>query len=131
MTIDDLKGVRRQQLDISSLQERILRLRAAMERSTPSYRQATGGTPDPDWILSQLAKLEQLEGELRERVIAMESSIQAVDDAISRLPDQQAIVMRLRYVDGLSWRVVAKRAGYSIDHCFSIHRGACSKLNSF
>lgn len=83
-----------------------------------------------DHLAEYAAKLDELERERAGQVIALEEQLQACDDWITTLSAQQAKVMRLRYISGLPWRLVAKRAHYCRQHCTRIHKAAIDKMRS-
>lgn len=129
MTIHDLQACKHIRDQIDSLDERIARLRSQAERlSRPLTGMPGGGAGDH--LAEYAAKLDKLERERAGQVIALEEQLQGCDDWIATLPAQQARVMRLRYISGLPWRQVAKRAHYSVSHCRNIHTVAIRKVRT-
>lgn len=130
MTIDDLRAVRDAHIQIQSLTERIARLRSALEGCTakPLSKMPRGRSASRDKLGDDVARLLELEERRRKQIIDLEIRLEDVEKWIEGLPPHQAKVMRLRYVDGLSWRQVAKRAGYSYDRVRHIHSDAMGKL---
>jgi len=124
----DIKNLRSNRSEVESLQERIMRLRSAMELGAQRLRLTPGGHDIRDRLADDMAKLDELERELIERTIQLEQDIRITELYITALPEQQRRVIRLRYVEGLSWREVAKVAHYSVDHCFAIHRQAIKQI---
>lgn len=119
VTIKDLQACRDILGQIETIEERITRLRSQAEQLS---RPLTGmpGSEAGDQLAAYAAKMDELERRLAGRRIALEEYRQACDVWIDTLPAQQARVMRLRYIVGLPWRQVAKRAGYSTEHCRKI-----------
>lgn len=118
MELSDLKQYRRRRQQVDTLQERIARLRAALEGTTarPTYEAIEGGgSGQTDKMAAQVARLLQLEEELRARVIDLETALQEVEAWLDRLPPDEARVMSLRYVEGLTWSQVEREAGYSVN----------------
>ena len=49
--------------------------------------------------------------------------------AIEAVPDvSQRLLLRLKYIEGLSWQDVADRLHYSVKHAFKIHQEALQKV---
>lgn len=128
MTIQDLQACKHIRDQIDSLDERIVRLRSQAERLSRPLTGLPGGAAG-DHLAEYAAKLDELERQRAGQVIALEEQLQACDDWIVTLPAQQAKVMRLRYVDGLKWRQVAKRARYTMNHCMKIAAVARRKMD--
>lgn len=128
MTQKDLQACREIRGEIETLNERIARLRSQAERMSRPLSLAPGGGQADDALSVYAARLDELERMLAERVIALEEQLQACEDWICTLPAQQAKVMRLRYIEGLRWRQVARRAHYSVDWCWKINSRALEKI---
>jgi DNA-directed RNA polymerase specialized sigma24 family protein len=103
-------------------------LRSIAERCTPqlSFGGGRGGGAVSS-LAERVEKLIELEEALAAQVLTVEQSIAEVEEWINALPAQQAAVMRLRYVDGLSWREVAARTHYSMNHVYKINMAALKK----
>ena len=132
MTAAQLNQIRDARGDIEKLQERILRLRSAMEGLNRQMGDGSGGgsTVPKDKLAEDMARLDELERRLAARVINFEELLEDMDVWLAGLPEQQRKVMRLRYVDGLKWREVAETAHYSIQHCVKINMTAMKGLPS-
>jgi RNA polymerase sigma factor (sigma-70 family) len=132
LTLNDLRAVRYAHLQVRSLNERIARLRSALEGCTarPLSPLPQGGTTARDKLGDDVARLLELEERRRKQIIDLEMLLEKVEKWIDELPPQQAQVMRLRYVDGLDWRQVARRASYTSEHCRKINAMACRKLDA-
>jgi len=107
---------------------RIEQLRSTMERVTPIMKHAPSKRNAKDTMSGQVAMMDELERKLVSRVAILEELRQKIDLFISTLPTQQATVIRLRYVCGLSWKSVSRRTSYSESHLFYIDRAAKRKL---
>ena len=120
MTIDDLKNVRRQKLRIEALQERIERLRSRAEYNQRQLGECSRCDPTRDRLAEYAAELDELERELTGEMITLEKQLVTVDAELAKLPEKQEKVLRLRYMEGLSWRKVALLAGYCERQCLRI-----------
>ncbi len=114
MTIDDLKNVRRQKLRVEALQERIDRLRSRAEYNQRQLGECGRSDPTRDRLAEYAAELDELERELTGEMIALEKQLVVVIAELAKLPENQEKVLKLRYIDGVSWKKVAEKARYSI-----------------
>ena len=130
MTQKDLQACRKIRGEIETLNERITRLRSQAERMSRPLSLAPGGGQADDALSVYAARLDELERQLAEKVIALEEQLQACEELFCTLPTQQAKVMRLRYIEGLRWRQVARRAHYCRQHCTKIHKAALEKMRT-
>ena len=117
MTIDDLKNVRRQKLRVEALQDRIERLRSRAEYNQRQLGECGHSDPTRDRLAEYAAELDELERELTGEMIALEKQLVTVDAGLAKLPENQEKVLRLRYVEGMRWKLVAKVMNYSERQC--------------
>lgn len=127
MTMEELRACRTAAARIERLTERIARLRSATELAQQNMQHVDGGIPE-DKIAAQIAELEELENARMVQIAAVEARAQRVERELEALPAAQRLIMTLRYLDGLSWREVARKAHYSVDWCFTLHRKAALKI---
>lgn len=117
MTIDDLKNIRRQKLRIAALEERIERLHSRAEYNQRQLGECGRSDPTRDRLAEYAAELDELESELTGEMIALEKQLAFVDAELAKLPEIQEKVLRLRYLEGLSWMRVSKRVNYCERYC--------------
>jgi len=117
MTIDDLKNVRRQKLRVEALQERIERLCSRAEYTQRQLGECGRSDPTLDRLAEYVAELDGLERELTGEMITLEKQLVAVDAELAKMPENQERVLRLRFIDGLSWIRVSKRVNYCERYC--------------
>ena len=51
------------------------------------------------------------------------------DRVLRRLPPLQGAILQMRYGEGLPWRKIAERTGYSEKHLFKLRRAAIERLS--
>ena len=117
MTIDDLKNVRRQKLRVEALQDRIERLRSRAEYTQQQLGECGRSDPTRDRLAEYVAELDELERQLTGEMITLEKQLVAVDMELAKLPENQEKVLRLRCLEGMCWRMVAKQTNYSERQC--------------
>ncbi len=135
MTIDKIKVFLKQALslrrEIVGQQERLAMLKSAMTSprgtmwSTLKTFTGVGSDPLGDAVVKKIGlevAIEQDIAKLSAVVLAIEQAVEGLEDSAERE------VLRLRYLNGLSWERVAKRMGYSKDRVFQIHRQAIIRL---
>jgi RNA polymerase sigma factor (sigma-70 family) len=131
LTISELRAVRDAHIQIQSLTERIARLRSALEScaTKPLTRMPKGRSAPRDKLGEDIARLLELEERRRKQIIDLEIRLEAVEKWIDSLPPQQATVVRLYYVNGLTWRQIGRKLNYHPDTCRKIRdaaiRGIC------
>lgn len=136
ITLEELKKLRFYDAAIQAAQERKADL---INKASGLSRGMAGGIPHSaghvDKMAEYMVKLERVEDELSRQILAMLELENRVRDEIAQLPDQQAMIMHYRYLAinwrkgrRLSWREVARKAHYSVDHCHAIHRAAVRNL---
>lgn len=128
-TIQELKQSRGRQAKIKRLDEEIEQLKSAMESTTQALSLAPGGGAVKDKLAEQMAEYMELIARRNEERIRAESLVEAVEEFIASLPEQQAKVIRLRYVDELSWTQVAEKANYTRRHCTRINEAVLRKMS--
>lgn len=126
--MEELKNIKALRADIESLRTRRARLRASMEGLSPRPREGSRGTATRDRMATALAQLEELDIQILELMVEAESRALELEQTVDLLPGMQRQVMRLRYLEGLPWSAVSLQLGYSIDHCYTLHRVAKTQV---
>lgn len=113
---------------IGSLERRIAALRETLERITPQLDGMPHGSDGKDKMATLTATIVDLEEKLDKRRVNCEVEMQRAETVIDTLPDQQRLIMRLRYIDGLTWRQVSEKSNYDKRHCIRIHKRALERI---
>lgn len=125
----DIHTVRNLRLHIEGLQERIARIRASLEGSAIRIRDLPGGaSKERDRMATDVARLLELEDQLKAQVLEYETELIVIDEALAALPSPEQEIMRLRYVDGLKWWEVAQRMNYDERWCKRLAKRAEDSL---
>ncbi len=128
MTLDDLKMCRTYANAIRSIEESIERLRSEMERTTQVLSLAPAHSGSKDKIAEQVRRMEELEIARAREIADMEAYIDRCRVWLSTIPEQQALILSLRYIEGLEWEDIARVSHYSKGHCTKIHTAAKKRL---
>lgn len=128
MTLDDLKMCRTYANAIRSIEESIERLRSEMERTTQVLSLAPAHSGSKDKIAEQVRRMEELEIARAREIADMEAYIDRCRVWLSGIPEQQAEILRLRYMEGKKWEEISDITHYGIRHCHKIHDKALEKM---
>jgi len=126
----NIKNIHTEHLKIESLRERIERLRSAMEVGVQRLKLTPCDHTARNKLEEDIARLDELERELIDRVAVVESDMRDIETSFEMLDDNEQTIMRLRYINGFNWGKVSVWSGYSVQHCFTLHKRAILKLNS-
>lgn len=129
MTIELLENCRSAKGEIESLRERIERVKSDRERMTQTITgmpQSRGAQQSRVEALT--IKLMELEEQLVTKTVQREREIREVEAWIETLKPHQRNVIRLRYVDGRSWRQVTKRTRYTKEGVMKINAAMKKRL---
>lgn len=128
MTAEQLNACRKHKFAIQSKREEIMQLQSDMQRMTSLLSLAPRGkTVRQDTLTDQMAELLSLEKQLSVQLLAHKREVAKIEEWMERLSDSEAIIIRLRYIDGLSWDQVARKSGYSDKQVYWIRRQALKK----
>jgi len=114
MTRADLTRLRKLRAELGETEERILSLMESMERITATCETIRGGSRQ-DKFAAYAARMESLErrrDSLMRRIRRLE---RAVEEWIRMQPRETVReCLRLRHIEGLAWRKIARRMQYSL-----------------
>ena len=116
MTIEQLENCRSAKGEIESLRERMERIKSDRERMT----QTITGMPQSKG--KEKSRIEELTVKLMELEEQLVDRIQQRETWIETLKPYQRNVIRLRYIDGRTWRQIEKKTHYTKDGAMRIHR---------
>ena len=88
------------------------------------------GSDGHDRMMAYVARLDELEFRYADLIAERAEARLKVELALIALPEQQERVIRLRFIDGLSWERIARRMHYSESHLRKISRAALRRLGA-
>lgn len=131
ITKTELNRVRHTAERVKSLEWRIQRLNDSVMQCTAQLTGMPHGGSSNDRMAEYVAQAEQLEQKYRDLVLELTREQLRIETAFDRLPEQQARIMRLRYIDYTnerSWRKISRIVHLSEGHCMNIHTAALKRL---
>lgn len=115
-----LESVRLLNLQINSKLEQIECLRAMQDRCTQIVSVPTAGGAKHDWTDTS-ARLIELEDSINTDIDRLILRREEITAAISQLPEAQKTLLELRYLEGLSWRAIARKMEIDRTTCWRWH----------
>lgn len=88
------------------------------------------GGGNNDALDNLLDKKSKLERQYWEKVTALTEEIEAIESAIERLEPRERTLIRLYYINGLTWEQVAVEMAYSWRQVHNIHGKALGQLKT-
>lgn len=82
-----------------------------------------------DPMPAYIAEAEEIDELIRSLKDMLRDAENEILSAITVLDTTEAMIIRLRYVDGLSWEKVAREVNYSRAHTFRLYRDIIVKLD--
>lgn len=113
---------------IGSIESRITKLRETLERTTAQLNGMPHGSDGRDKMAAMTADIVDLLTKLDERRVRCEQGFQEVETVFDALPDQQRRIMRMRYIDGMSWKKIAKITNYDVSYLSRIQKAALERM---
>lgn len=111
------------------LMAEIARWRSLAERVSPAQPGMPAGGGGPGRMIAAVERLDELEAELAEQIVERVAIRREIGQAIDRLPDERfARLLRLRYIDGMTFERVAVEMNYSWRQTIRKHKAALTAL---
>ena len=126
---DALKAIRGTERRINALTEARARLRAVVTRATASYSGMPGGSANGDRMLSYMERLEEIDRQLQELAGEYLDLKSGAIDAIRSLGNPRyRDVLTFRYVNGWTWRKIARTLYCDVSTARRWHAAALREL---
>lgn len=130
MTKEELRGYRDLKREAKYLEETIERIEAEIyaPRTTRLDKlpgaQSNGTGPTERLALKHMELLDLY----RAKLVELRAGQLEVEKAIEPLPTDERMLMRYRYLEGLTWEEVAVEMGYTWRHVHRIHARALERV---
>ena len=113
---------------VKLLEERMTVLESRLTRATAILSGMPGGGRRQDTIGEGVAAMEKLRGRWAEAAADWAQRSTAVEEALAALPADLRAVMRLRYIDGMTWAALSERLDRSERWCYVLHNRALAHM---
>lgn len=124
-----LQQYRLAEMEEQRLENEIERWRSRAEKVTPGYGKAPAGGGDGRSMERTLERLGELAGELTHQWDKMVRLRREIGAAIDTVPDARLReLLRLRYIEGMTWERVAVQMGYSYMQVCRLHGKALTQV---
>lgn len=125
-----LRSFRNLGIAIDQKWEEYERLRSWAERSTPTLTGLpSSGAGPSDHVGLSVEKLWEISAQINADIDRYADDREKINAAIEALEDErQRNVMRLYYLNGLTWEQVAEKMGYEQRWIFELHGRGLSKI---
>lgn len=127
MTKEKLRQYRYIKKEILLLEQEIERLRASLE-AVPKLDDMPKSNYAVDRTADTVTKIVDLEHSLTERLHDLMGLRKEIEQAIISLPAEQRLLMRMRYIEGVKWELIAVEMNYSWRQIHYIHSEALKRL---
>lgn len=133
MTKDDLKRYRQVLREIQSLVDTINVMRAQLEST--AAKPITGmprGTAPGDPIADGVGEIDEIYAEYNRKLVELRQELAVTVRAIESVEDfTEKQVLRMRYIEGLSWEEICVSIGYSWRQTHRVHSSALKNIAGF
>lgn len=114
------------------LMDEIKSWRSLAERVSPALSCLPRGSGGPGRMISAVEHINALEAELAEQIVERVSTRREIGQAIDRVPDNRlSRLLRLRYIEGLTWERVAVEMDYSYMQVCRLHGKALDVIECY
>jgi len=128
LKLQTLKSYARMDKRMEEKKESLARLKSEREKTTSTLSDMPRSEGyDRDKLLRQTAQIIDLEAEIRDDILYLESVKREVDAWLETLEANEEKVMTLRYINGMSWGKVADQAGYSENGPYKVQESMIKK----
>lgn len=116
----------------AQIDELILERRTIMDRAT-SITPAINGMPHApgvsDKIGNAIAILDGMDKKIVDKIDELREEKEKIEAAIYSIPDDRLIIlMRYRYIQGLTWEEIAKNMNIELRRAYSLHNSALAHV---
>lgn len=124
----ELKDIRSLKYEIKRMKQHLEELEAAATQTTKPIATVPVRISAADKTADVWAEIADLKTIYVRRLLDYEYRISEAEEAMEKLGEPMRTLMKLRYIEGMSWERVAKEMNYSVQHCYRINAEALEKL---
>lgn len=123
MTKEGLRGYRDLLRENQALARQLDAVEATLRRQSKGNEQGGHGVPE-----DLVVQCQELRGQYEEKLRALARGLLDIERAIDALPPTERLLLRLRYLQGLSWEAVCVEMSYSWRQVHRLHAKALADL---
>lgn len=129
MTKKNLYELHWMKKNIKALEERLAELRTYAEKITTQLSKSPGSkNTSHDKLGDVVTQIVELQNEINYELGRMYAKEKEILKAIEKLPQREACLIRLRYIESLSWERICVEMNYSWRQIHRIHGDALKML---
>jgi RNA polymerase sigma factor (sigma-70 family) len=131
MTKEQLKQFRSIKQERDTLLELLTKLDMTISGiGSPSFEAMPHGNEVVSKVETQAIRRMELTARYEAKVAELTDALQRIETAIESLQPRERTLIRLYYIDGLTWEEVAVKMNYTWRHTHRIHSNALNRLKA-
>ena len=130
MTREDLRELDRQRRALAQLNEQYDALCGQLTQAGKALVHAQGDDVARQAVACKRQEQQRLHKRLQARRETYEARVRQLQQALCALRPGEREVVRLRYLEGLTWDEIEQRAGYTRAYCYKLHASAIRALHT-
>ena len=124
-----LQDYRWLRLNMKKLEDRVLEIESSATKVTSTISDMPQGGAEQDKACAMVVKLSEAREKLLEKQLEALEGIIAIEKAIEKLDERGKLLVRLHYIEGMTWERVAVEMNYTWQHLHKIHRNVLEEIN--
>ena len=117
--------------EAEQLRLRICELRAKKDGVRAFFIKEISAASQRDMLADAIAEIESLEGIYIRKTTELMRLKRVYEQLFDQLPDRQLrLILRLKYIDLMSWEEVAGTLEYTVRNCHALHKLALAQLQN-
>jgi len=115
--------------NIKHLEDRLMEMETDIQRMTQRFNDMPTAEGQHDKYSDKISDMIDLKKEINDEVLRKWKEVKEVERMIESLNETEQNLIRLKYIDCLSWVECAVEMSYSWQHLHYIHKKILNKLN--
>ena len=114
---------------MQKLEDRVLEIETAVTKQTSVISDMPQGCAESDKMAAGVIRLVEAREKLLEKQLESLEGVMAIEKAIEKLDERGKLLVRLHYIEGMTWERVAVEMNYTWQHLHKIHRNVLEEIN--
>jgi DNA-directed RNA polymerase sigma subunit (sigma70/sigma32) len=109
--------------EMEQIQDQIISLRSKIlsPKSQVINGMPRGGSGNGDRIGEVICKINELENMYQDKHLALLSLREDIERVLEPLECKERLLIRYRYIDGMTWGAIADKMNYTVDNVYKLH----------